>query len=201
MDIDNLRLAIIGLGYVGLPLAVEFSKKFSVLGFDINQTRINELQSGTDSTLEVSNAELSEAKNLNYSSSMSDLKDCNVYIATVPTPINEYKRPDLSPLLKASEMLGSVISPGDVIIYESTVYPGATEEDCIPVVERVSGLILIITSLLVTAQNELTPATKNTELLIYSRLRAGQRRKLLILLIVFTLLLLQLAHIRHQVYE
>lgn len=134
------KIAIIGLGYVGLPLAVEFSKKFSVLGFDINKARVSELQAGIDTTLEVSEAELADAKQLQYSSSVEELQSCNVYIVTVPTPIDKYKQPDLTPLLKASEMLGGVINKGDVIVYESTVYPGATEEDCIPVVERVSGL-------------------------------------------------------------
>ena len=140
MPLENVQLAIIGLGYVGLPLAVEFSKKFSVIGFDINQTRINELRSGRDSTLEVSDEDLERASNLHYTNSANDLKSCNVYVVTVPTPIDKHKQPDLKPLLAASEMLGHVISQGDVIIYESTVYPGATEEDCIPVVEQVSGL-------------------------------------------------------------
>lgn len=140
MNINDVKIAVIGLGYVGLPLAVEFSKKFSVLGFDINQARVSALQAGTDSTLEVSDAELAAAKYLQYSCSVEELKACNVYIVTVPTPIDEFKQPDLTPLLKASEMLGGVIGKGDVIVYESTVYPGATEEDCIPVVEMVSGL-------------------------------------------------------------
>lgn len=140
MNLSEAKIAVIGLGYVGLPLAVEFSKKFNVLGFDINQSRVNELKSGTDSTLEVSDDELAAAEQLTYSCSVDELKNSNVYIVTVPTPIDEYKQPDLTPLVKASEMLGGVITEGDVIIYESTVYPGATEEDCIPVVEQVSGL-------------------------------------------------------------
>lgn len=140
MDIKIAKIAVVGLGYVGLPLAVEFSKKFRVLGFDINQVRVSELQAGTDSTLEVSDAELAAAEQLQYSSSVDDLKSCNVYIVTVPTPIDEYKQPDLTPLIKASEMLGRAIDRGDVIVYESTVYPGATEEECVPIVERVSGL-------------------------------------------------------------
>lgn len=139
-DISNTKIAIIGLGYVGLPLAVEFGKKFSTLGFDINQKRVSELSSGFDSTLECSSEELQETPLLNYSSEIEDLKQYNTYIITVPTPVDKDKQPDLSPLIKASEMLGKVISIGDTIIYESTVYPGATEEDCIPVVERVSGL-------------------------------------------------------------
>ena len=139
-SLENTKIAIIGLGYVGLPLAVEFSKKFPVIGFDINQARIAELKSGTDSTLEVSNEELAEAKMLSFSSDKSVLAEVNVFIVTVPTPIDKNKQPDLTPLIKASEMLGSLVKKNDIIIYESTVYPGATEEDCIPVVENVSGL-------------------------------------------------------------
>jgi UDP-N-acetyl-D-galactosamine dehydrogenase len=137
---DSVQIGIIGLGYVGLPLAVEFGKKFSTTGFDINQERVEQLHRGIDATLECSSEELKEASKLAYSANKDDLQSCNVYIVTVPTPIDEHKQPDLSPLIKASEMLGKVISQGDIIIYESTVYPGATEEECIPVVERVSGL-------------------------------------------------------------
>jgi UDP-N-acetyl-D-galactosamine dehydrogenase len=133
------KVAIIGLGYVGLPLAVEFGKKYNVVGFDINKARIDELRTGTDSTLEVSGEELASA-NLIFSYNVEDLKDANIYIVTVPTPINEHKQPDLTPLIKASDMLGKVINNDDIIIYESTVYPGATEEECIPVVEMSSGL-------------------------------------------------------------
>ncbi len=140
MSVESARIAIIGLGYVGLPLAVEFGKKSPTIGFDINQVRIDELAKGRDSTLECSDNELAEAIHLSYTTSLQDLKECNVYIVTVPTPIDEHKQPDLTPLIKASEALGTVVSEGDVIIYESTVYPGATEEDCIPVVERVAGL-------------------------------------------------------------
>ncbi|MFT6905722.1 MAG: UDP-N-acetyl-D-galactosamine dehydrogenase [Oleiphilaceae bacterium] len=140
MNIKDLKIAIIGLGYVGLPLAVEFGKKYQTVGFDISQLRVNELKRGKDSTLEVSAAELAEITNLSYSNDVDDLQNSNIYIVTVPTPIDMHKQPDLTPLIKASEMLGSVVSKGDVIIYESTVYPGATEEVCIPVVEKVSGL-------------------------------------------------------------
>jgi UDP-N-acetyl-D-galactosamine dehydrogenase len=138
--LTDAKLAIIGLGYVGLPLAVEFGKHYHTLGFDINKARVAELQSGNDHTLEVSSEELASADKLQFSHQLDDLKSANIYIVTVPTPIDEHRRPDLTPLIKASETLGKVISPGDIIIYESTVYPGATEEDCIPVVERVSGL-------------------------------------------------------------
>ncbi|KGJ93591.1 Vi polysaccharide biosynthesis UDP-N-acetylglucosamine C-6 dehydrogenase TviB [Colwellia psychrerythraea] len=138
MNLFDRKIAVIGLGYVGLPLAVEFGKKFEVIGFDINKARVKELNSGRDSTLEVSRTELSEA-NLTFSYDIETLKCANVYIVTVPTPINEHKQPDLTPLIKASEMLGTVINKGDVIIYESTVYPGATEEECLPIVEKSSG--------------------------------------------------------------
>jgi UDP-N-acetyl-D-galactosamine dehydrogenase len=139
-SLENAKIGIIGLGYVGLPLAVEFGKKFDTVGFDINQARVKELQSGVDSTLECSAEELQEAKTLQYSATVDDLKGCNVYIVTVPTPIDEHKQPDLTPLIKASELLGKLVSQNNIIIYESTVYPGATEENCLPVVERVSGL-------------------------------------------------------------
>ncbi|MGR5123488.1 Vi polysaccharide biosynthesis UDP-N-acetylglucosamine C-6 dehydrogenase TviB [Vibrio harveyi] len=142
LSIKNAKIAIIGLGYVGLPLAVEFGKKIPTVGFDINKSRIDELSQGYDSTLECSIHELASAKKyLTYTSSLEDLRSCNVYIVTVPTPIDEHKQPDLSPLIKASEALGTIISKGDVIVYESTVYPGATEEVCIPVVETISGLV------------------------------------------------------------
>ena len=140
ITLDTTRLAIIGLGYVGLPLAVEFGKNMPVVGFDINEPRVKELESGTDSTLEVSDDELKEAVQLEYTADIEKLKQCNVYVVTVPTPIDKSKNPDLTPLIKASAMLGKVVSRGDVIIYESTVYPGATEEVCIPEVEKASGL-------------------------------------------------------------
>lgn len=140
-DFATAKVAIIGLGYVGLPLAVEFGKQRDVVGFDINSARIAELRGGTDSTLEVSDADLRAATKLQFSADESDLKSCDVFIITVPTPINGHKQPDLTPLIKASELLGRVISPGAIVIYESTVYPGATEEDCIPVIERGSGLV------------------------------------------------------------
>ncbi|MDC0420427.1 Vi polysaccharide biosynthesis UDP-N-acetylglucosamine C-6 dehydrogenase TviB [Gammaproteobacteria bacterium] len=140
MQIKDLKLSIIGLGYVGLPLAVEFSRNRPILGFDINQRRIDELKSGNDSTLETTQEELTAAKDLSYSTNPDDLRNCNCYIVTVPTPIDEYKRPDLTPLIKASETVGKVLKKGDIVIYESTVYPGCTEEDCVPVLEKNSGL-------------------------------------------------------------
>ena len=134
------KIAIVGLGYVGLPLAVEFGKKHEVLGFDINISRIDELKQHKDSTLEVSTEELLEAKNLSYSSNVKDLESSQIYIVTVPTPIDDNNAPELGPLVKASTLLGEVICDGDIVIYESTVYPGATEEVCVPIVEKVSGL-------------------------------------------------------------
>jgi UDP-N-acetyl-D-galactosamine dehydrogenase len=140
--VKDSRIAVIGLGYVGLPLAVEFSKHFPTVGFDISAERIAELQSGHDATLEVSDAELAEAVSLAYAFDVDELAGCNVYIVTVPTPIDAANRPDLSALKSASKLVGSVVAPGDVIIYESTVYPGATEEDCAPILEQISGLTL-----------------------------------------------------------
>ena len=140
LNLNDAHIAVIGLGYVGLPLAVEFGKRYNTLGFDINQARISELKKGQDHTLEVCSAELADATRLSYSNELTDLRQANVYIVTVPTPIDEHRQPDLTPLIKASETLGKVIKQGDIVIYESTVYPGATEEDCIPVIERVSGL-------------------------------------------------------------
>jgi UDP-N-acetyl-D-galactosamine dehydrogenase len=138
--LDDKKIAVVGLGYVGLPLAVEFGKQYSTVGFDINTARLAELQEGRDSTLEVDDEELASANLLSFSSSLDDLRRCNMFIVTVPTPINEHKQPDLTPLIKASETIGKVLKSGDIVIYESTVYPGATEEECLPVLERVSGL-------------------------------------------------------------
>ncbi|WP_412486414.1 Vi polysaccharide biosynthesis UDP-N-acetylglucosamine C-6 dehydrogenase TviB [Shewanella chilikensis] len=139
-NFESLRIGIIGLGYVGLPLAVEFGKKYNTIGFDINESRVKELSSGNDSTLECTSAELSEAHLLKYTCNLEDIKDCNFYIVTVPTPIDSSNAPDLTPLRKASEALGKVISVNDIVVFESTVYPGATEEVCLPIIERVSGL-------------------------------------------------------------
>ncbi len=139
-SLNEVKIAVIGLGYVGLPLAVEFGKKYPTLGFDINCQRVSELKAGNDFTLEVSSEELAESEHISYSNDVEALKNCNVYIVTVPTPIDEHKQPDLTPLVKASEMLGKVISKNDVIIYESTVYPGATEDVCLPQVEKTSQL-------------------------------------------------------------
>ena len=141
MKLDDLKIAVIGLGYVGLPLAVEFGKKVNTLGFDINEARINELKSGQDHTLEVSPEELAQAKYLQFSASIDELVASNFYIVTVPTPIDEYNQPDLTPLIKASTSIGKVLKKDDIVVYESTVYPGATEEVCVPILEEVSGLV------------------------------------------------------------
>ena len=137
----NKKIALIGLGYVGLPLAVEFGKKRVVVGFDINQPRVNDLKNGADSTLETTPEELKDAVHLSCTTNLDDIKDCSIFIVTVPTPIDKHKRPDLTPLEKSSEAVGSILKKGDIVIYESTVYPGATEEVCVPILEDQSGLI------------------------------------------------------------
>jgi len=140
MRIDNELIGVIGLGYVGLPLAVEFGYKRSVIGFDINESRINELKKGIDNTLETGNQELKDATHLSYTNNLKDLKDCKIFIITVPTPIDKHKRPDLRPLEQASAAIGSILKKGDIVIYESTVYPGTTEEICVPILEEHSCL-------------------------------------------------------------
>ena len=137
----NKKIALIGLGYVGLPLAVEFGKKFVVVGFDINQSRINDLSNGIDSNLEITSAELEDATHLSFTTNLDELKDCQIFIITVPTPIDKNKRPDFTPLKKSSRAVGTVLKKGDIVIYESTVYPGATEDICVPILEEQSDLI------------------------------------------------------------
>ena len=142
LNIQNSKLAIIGLGYVGLPLAHAFSEKYEVVGFDIAQWRIDELNAGIDRTLELNEAQVKEAlaHGMQFTNVLEHIADCNVYIVTVPTPIDKHKKPDLTPLIKASESIGKVLKKDDIVIYESTVYPGATEEECVPVLEKFSGL-------------------------------------------------------------
>lgn len=140
LQLSDLKIAIIGLGYVGLPLAVEFGKKYPVIGFDINQYRIDELRNGQDHTLEVSTEELRNSEQLDFSADLDDLKKSNFFIVTVPTPVDQVNRPDLTPLKKASETVGYALKKGDIVVYESTVFPGATQEVCIPILEKVSGL-------------------------------------------------------------
>ena len=140
MQSSDSSIAIVGLGYVGLPLAVEFGRKRKVIGFDINETRIQELKQGIDKTLETTNQELRDAIHLSYTSLLEDLRHCKIFIVTVPTPIDKEKKPDLVPLERATEAIGSILKKGDIVIYESTVYPGATEEICVPILEEKSSL-------------------------------------------------------------
>ncbi len=170
---ENAKLAIIGLGYVGLPLAVEFGKHREVLGFDINQARIAELQSGKDSTLEVESESLVAAKQLSYSCDIEDLKTCTIFIVTVPTPVDQVNRPDLTPLQKASHTVGTVLKKGDIVIYESTVYPGATEEVCVPVLEKVSGLIFNVDFFAGYSPERINPGDKVNTLTKIKKITSG----------------------------
>ncbi len=173
MNLSDKKIAVIGLGYVGLPLAVEFGKHYWTLGFDINQARVDELLSGQDSTLEVEPAELASATHLTYSTNSQDLRQANVYIVTVPTPIDRHKRPDLTPLVKASLTVGKVIKPGDIVIYESTVYPGATEEDCIPLIERESGLQYNVDFFAGYSPERINPGDKEHRLTTIKKVTSG----------------------------
>ena len=161
MITPHTELAIIGLGYVGLPLAVEFGKRRSTIGFDISADRIAELQAGRDHTREVEPEELAQATQLIYTADLEAIRDAQVYIVTVPTPIDAHKRPDLTALLRASETVGKALKRGDIVIYESTVYPGATEEDCVPVLESVSGLTFNKDFFCGYSPERINPATKN----------------------------------------
>ena len=167
------NIAVIGLGYVGLPLAVEFGKNRAVLGFDINAKRIAELQAGHDHTLETEPAELQAASQLRFSTELDDLRACNCFIVTVPTPIDEHKRPDLTPLLRASEMVGKVLKPGDIVIYESTVYPGATEDDCVPVLEKFSGLTFNVDFYAGYSPERINPGDKEHRLTTIKKVTSG----------------------------
>ncbi|MDR5781707.1 Vi polysaccharide biosynthesis UDP-N-acetylglucosamine C-6 dehydrogenase TviB [Caballeronia sp. LZ065] len=169
----DIRLAVIGLGYVGLPLAVEFSKHRPVVGFDINRARVAALRQGHDFTLEVSDEELAAAVQLTPTSEAEDLRDCNVYIATVPTPIDQYKRPDLTYLLGASETIGRVLKKGDIVIYESTVYPGATEEECVPVIERTSGLKFNVDFFVGYSPERINPGDKEHRIAAIRKVTSG----------------------------
>lgn len=159
--LSEIRIAIIGLGYVGLPLAVLLSKKFPVVGFDANKKRVRELKVGKDATLEISSDELNQAKNLSFENSPEMIAGCNVFIVTVPTPINEHNQPNLKPLITASRMLGNLINKNDVVIFESTVYPGATEEECIPVIEKESGLVFNKDFFVGYSPERINPGDKN----------------------------------------
>jgi UDP-N-acetyl-D-galactosamine dehydrogenase len=167
------KIGIIGLGYVGLPLAVEFGKILEVVGFDINETRINELRSGIDKTLEVDREELKTASRLQFTSSPDDLREVNYFIVTVPTPVDNYKNPDLTPLIKASETVGKVIKKGAIVIYESTVYPGCTEEDCVPIIEKYSGLKFNVDFFCGYSPERINPGDKNHRLPTIKKVTSG----------------------------
>jgi UDP-N-acetyl-D-galactosamine dehydrogenase len=172
-DINSLRIGVIGLGYVGLPLAVEFGRRFPTVGFDINDARIQELEGGSDSTLEVTPEELSAARQLSYTSDVSALCDCNFYIVTVPTPISRSKRPVLTPLRRASETLSTVLKKGDIVVYESTVYPGATEEFCVPYLEEGSGLKLNLDFFVGYSPERINPGDKEHRLPTILKVTSG----------------------------
>ena len=172
-DIEKVKIAIIGLGYVGLPLAVEFGKKYPTVGFDIKKDRISELRDGHDNTLEVDADELAQSQQLSFTCQQDDLADCNVFIVTVPTPIDKHKRPDLTPLYKASELIGNVLLSGDVVIYESTVYPGATEEDCAPILSRISGLEVNKDFFLGYSPERINPGDKEHRVTTIQKVTAG----------------------------
>jgi UDP-N-acetyl-D-galactosamine dehydrogenase len=171
--LDDLRLAVIGLGYVGLPLAVEFGKQRQVLGFDINAQRVAQLQAGQDSTLETEPCELAAATGLRMSTHSEDLEQFNCFIVTVPTPIDEHKRPDLTPLLRASETVGKVLKKGDIVIYESTVYPGCTEEDCVPILEHHSGLKFNLDFFCGYSPERINPGDKEHRLATIKKVTSG----------------------------
>lgn len=174
MKIDNnLKIAVVGLGYVGLPLAVEFGKKFSTIGFDINRKRISELENGNDSTLEVHNDELILSKNLKFTHDIKNLKDSNVYIITVPTPVDKHNTPDLTPLFKATENIASCISAGDIVIYESTVYPGATEDECVPIIENISTLSFNKDFFVGYSPERINPGDKKNRLVNIKKVTSG----------------------------
>ena len=178
MNIDVKTIAVIGLGYVGLPLAIEFGKSRPVIGFDINTSRIDALRVGYDATLEASEDEFVAADQLIFTSERADLVAASIYIVTVPTPIDAHKRPDLTPLLKASEMLGGVLKRGDIVIYESTVYPGATEEDCVPVLERVSGLSFNVDFYVGYSPERINPGDKKHRLPNILKVTSGSTPKI-----------------------
>ena len=171
--LDGIKIAVIGLGYVGLPLAIEFGKNLPVVGFDINATRIDQLRAGTDLTRETNAEEMAEARHLTFATDPAAISQCNFYIVTVPTPIDLHKRPDLTPLLKASETVGRVLKHGDIVVYESTVYPGATEEDCVPVLERQSGLRFNVDFFVGYSPERINPGDKQHRLTTIRKITAG----------------------------
>lgn len=173
MNTKHLKIGIIGLGYVGLPLAVEFGRTREVVGFDINKDRIDELKSGIDSTLEIASGDLVDARKLYLTDSLEDLAECNFFIVTVPTPIDIYKRPDLGPLLSASKKIAKVLKKGDIVVYESTVYPGCTEEDCVPILEKYSGLKFNVDFYCGYSPERINPGDKNHRISSIKKITAG----------------------------
>lgn len=178
MKLENLNIGIIGLGYVGLPLAVEFGKKYQTTGFDINEPRVEELKTGIDSTLECTSEELASAPLLTYSSELESIASCNFYVVTVPTPITEDNTPDLTPLRKASEALAQVIRKGDVVVFESTVYPGATEEVCIPIIEKLSGLVFNKDFFAGYSPERINPGDKENRLTTIMKITSGSTEEI-----------------------
>jgi UDP-N-acetyl-D-glucosamine/UDP-N-acetyl-D-galactosamine dehydrogenase len=177
MKLESTKIGVIGLGYVGLPLALEFSYKFPVIGFDINKNRIADLDKGLDSTNEVDKKSLKESKNIIFSSEINSLMNCNFFVITVPTPINKNKRPDLGPLLKASHLVAPLLKTGDVVVYESTVYPGATEEDCIPILEKISGLSINKNFFVGYSPERINPGDKTHRLPNIKKVTSGSNKK------------------------
>ncbi len=173
MNLDDVQLAVIGLGYVGLPLAVEFGKSRSVLGFDVNRERIAALSAGQDHTLEIEPEHLRAARHLSFTDDPAALRASNIFIVTVPTPIDNYNRPDLTPLIRASETVGAALKPGDLVIYESTVYPGCTEEECVPVLERVSGLVFNVDFFVGYSPERINPGDKEHRLPSICKVTSG----------------------------
>ncbi len=177
MNLKSTKIGIIGLGYVGLPLAIEFSKKFSVVGFDINKNRIAELKKGFDFTNEVEELNIKKAKNISFSSEIKSLKNCNFYVITVPTPIKKNKEPDLGPLIKATKLVAPLIEKGNIVVYESTVYPGATEEDCIPILEKMSNLLLNQDFSVGYSPERINPGDKTHRLPNIMKITSGSNKK------------------------
>ena len=176
-ELNEVRIGVVGLGYVGLPLAVEFGKKYDTLGFDINDLRIEELNKGQDKTLEVSSKDLTSARNLICTNQIDELKNCNIYIITVPTPIDKFKRPDLNAISSATRSIASLLSRGDTVIYESTVYPGCTEEICVPILEEISGLVFNVDFFCGYSPERINPGDKKHTLTSIIKVTSGSNKK------------------------
>ena len=181
MELLNKNIAIIGLGYVGLPLAVEFGKKYNVIGFDIDELRINDLNKGIDKTKETVKSDIESSKYLKFSFQVADLSNSNIFIVTVPTPINQFKSPDLGPLLNASKMLGAILKKDDIVIYESTVYPGCTEEECVPVLEKSSGLVFNKDFYCGYSPERINPGDKTNTLTKIKKVTSGSTKEISII--------------------